>query len=204
MRKFAVIGLGQFGTIVAQSLIERGAEVIAVDIDAKLVDKFKEIAGIAVKLDSILTTALLKQLGISTVITVVTRALSPPGSSRVQKRILELVGANRIIFPEVEIGKKLAQNLLMSSVLDYVPISEKYSAAEIHLPKPFWNKTIGELKIRQKYKVNVLEIKKTSGEGKEEKIKKINYLPQPDDVIEKGDILLVVGEEKDIERLLKE
>ena len=230
MRKFAVIGLGQFGTVVAQSLIERGAEVIAVDIDAKLVDKFKEIAGIAVKLDStdeealksqgieqvdvaivsigdfetsVLTTALLKQLGISTVITVVTRALPNPGSSQIQKRILELVGANRIIFPKVEIGKKLAQNLLMSNVLDYVPISEKYSAAEIRLPKPFWNKTIGELKIRQKYKVNILGIKKTSGEGKEEKIRKINYLPQPDDVIEKGDILLAVGEEKDIERLLK-
>jgi len=230
MRKFAVIGLGPFGTVVAQSLIERGAEVIAVDLDAKLVDKFKEIADVSVKLDStdeealrsqgieqvdvaivsignfetsILTTALLKQLGIPTVIAVVTRALRIPGSAQIQKRILEFVGANRIIFPEVEIGKKLVQNLLMSSVLDYVPISEKYSAAEVRLPKSFCNKTIGELKIRQKYKVNVLEIKKISGEGKEEKIKKINYLPQPNDVIEEGDVLLVVGEEKDIEKLLK-
>ncbi|MEA1964466.1 MAG: TrkA family potassium uptake protein [Candidatus Aerophobetes bacterium] len=231
MRKFAVIGLGQFGTVVAQSLIERGAEIIAVDIDAKLVDKFKEIADVAVKLDStdeealksqgieqvdvaivsigdfetsVLTTAILKQLGIPTVITVATRALGTSGSFQIQNRILKLVGANRIIFPEVEMGKKLAQNLLMSSVLDYVPISEKYSAAEIQPPKPFWNKTIGELKIRQKYKVSILEIKKTSGEGKEEKIRNINYFPQPDDVIEKGDLLLAVGEEKDIERLLKE
>jgi len=103
----------------------------------------------------------------------------------------------------MEMGKRLAQNLLVSNVLDYLPISEKYSAAEIKSPRVFWNKKIGELKIREKYKVNILEIKKVSGEEKNKRIETINYLPYSEDVIEEGDILLVIGEEEDIERLSK-
>jgi len=225
MRKFAVIGLGGFGGTVAQSLAERGAEVIAVDKDSSLVDKFAQIVTLAIKLDStdeealkaqginevdvaivsitdfetsVLTTALLKGLEVPTVIT---RASQSP--SRIEERILDLVGADRVILPEVEMGKRIAKNLLVSNILDYLPISEKYSAAEIRAPKSFWGKKIGDLKIRERYKVNILEMKKISGEGKEERVEKVNYLPHPNDVIGKGDILLVIGEEKDIERLSK-
>jgi len=226
MRKFAVIGLGRFGGTVAQSLAERGAEVIAVDKDGKLVDKFAEIVDLAVRLDStdeealksqginqvdvaivsigdfeasVLTTALLKRLGVPMVITRASQT-----ASDIQDRILSLVGADRVVLPEMEMGKRLAKNLLVSSVLDYVSISDKYSAAEIRSPKSFWGRRIGDLKIRQKYKVNILEMKKVSGEGEDERVERINYLPQSDDVIEKGDILLVIGEEEDIERLSKE
>jgi len=225
MRKFAVIGLGGFGGTVAQSLAERGAEVIAVDKDSSLVDKFAGIVTLAIKLDStdeealkvqginevdvaivsitdfetsVLTTALLKQLGVPIVIT---RASQSP--SRIEERILDLVGADRVILPEVEMGKRIAKNLLVSNILDYLPISEKYSAAEIRAPESFWGKKIGDLKIRERYKVNILEMKKMLGEGKEERVEKVNYLPHPNDVIGKGDILLVIGEEKDIERLSK-
>jgi len=226
MRRFAVIGLGNFGGTVAQSLAERGAEVIAIDKNGRLVDKFAEVVTLAVSLDStdeealkaqgidkvdvaivsignfeasVLTTALLKRLGVSMVITRASQSVS-----QIQERILDLVGADRVILPEVEMGKRLAKNLLVSSILDYLPISEKYSAAEVKSPGIFWNKKIGELKIREKYKVNILEIKKVSGEGKKERIERINYLPYSNDIIEEGDILLVIGEEEDIERLSKE
>lgn len=226
MRRFAVIGLGKFGGTVVQSLAERDAEVIAVDKDEKVVDTFAEIATVAVRLDStdeealktqgidkvdvaivsigdfeasILTTALLKRLGVPTVITKANQSVS-----QIQERILNLVGADRVVLPEVEMGKKLAQNLLVSNILDYLRISEKYSAAEIKSPRMFWNKKIGELKIREKFKVNILEIKKTPAEGKNKQIETINYLPYSEDVIEEGDILLVIGEEEDIERFSKE
>lgn len=226
MRRFAVIGLGKFGGTVVQSLAERDAEVIAVDKDEKVVDTFAEIATVAVRLDStdeealktqgidkvdvaivsigdfeasILTTALLKRLGVPTVITKANQSVS-----QIQERILNLVGADRVVLPEVEMGKKLAQNLLVSNIVDYLRISEKYSAAEIKSPRMFWNKKIGELKIREKFKVNILEIKKTSAEGKNKQIETINYLPYSEDVIEEGDILLVIGEEEDIERFSKE
>ncbi|HDN84685.1 MAG TPA: TrkA family potassium uptake protein [Candidatus Aerophobetes bacterium] len=220
MRKFAVIGLGRFGATVAESLAQRGAEVIAIDKDPHLVEKFKEIVTLAVTLDStdeealrsqgvdkvdiaivsigefessILTTALLKKIGVPRVITRASHT-----ASKIQEKILSLVGADRIILPEEEMGKKLAQSLIVSNILDYFPITEKYSAAEIRAPSNFWGKKIGELKVRQKYHVNILEIRKVSPEKK--KIEKINYLPQATDVIEKGDILLIVGEEEDIER----
>ncbi|MEA3485618.1 MAG: TrkA family potassium uptake protein [Candidatus Aerophobetes bacterium] len=227
MRKFAVIGLGRFGARVARTLAERGAEVIAVDKDERLIAEFKDIVALAVKMDStdeealksqgidqvdvaivsigenfessVLTTALLKRLGVPTVITRASRT-----ASRIRERILNLIGADRVVLPEEEMGKRLAQNLLVSSILDYIPISQKYSAAEVRASKKFWDKKIGDLKIREKYKVSILEIKKVSGEGKNAKVEKINYLPQANDVIEKGDVLLVIGEEEDIEHLSKE
>jgi len=110
---------------------------------------------------SVLTTALLKRLGVPVVI-----ARASGSASRIQERILSLVGADRVILPEV--------------------------------------KMIGELRIRERYNVNILEVKKISGEGKDTKIKRINYLPQAKDIIEKGDILLVIGKEEDIERIAKE
>ncbi len=220
MRKFAVIGLGHFGVAVAQSLTERGAEVIVVDKDGQLVDKFKGIVDLAVKLDStdenalrsqgidkvdvaivgigefeasVLTTALLKRMGVPMIITKASYT-----ASHIQERILSLVGADRVVLPEVEMGKRLAQNILFSNILDYIPISEKYSVAEIPSPASFWGKKISRLKIREACRVNILGIKKLSPEGG--KVEKINYFPQADDVIEKGDILLVIGEEEDIER----
>jgi len=221
MRKFAVIGLGRFGATVAEALARRGAEVIVIDKNPELVERFKEIATLAVRLDStdeealisqgvnkvdvaivsigefessILTTALLKKIGVPRVITRASHTVSD-----IQEKILNLVGADRIILPEVEIGKKLAQSLIASNILDYFPITDKYSAAQVNAPESFWGKKIGDLKIRQKYRVNILEIRKMSLE--ENKIEKINYLPQATDVIEKGDILMVIGEEEDIERL---
>ena len=224
MRKFAVIGLGRFGATVAEALAQRGAEVIAIDKDPALVEKFKEIVTLAVKLDStdeealrsqgvdkvdvaivsigefessILTTALLKKIGVPKVITRASHTVSD-----IQEKILSLVGADRIILPEVEMGKKLAQSLIISNILDYFPITDKYSAAEVRAPRSFWGKRIGDLKIRQKYQVNILEIRKLSAKG--DKVEKINYLPQATDTIEKGDVLMVVGEEEDIERFSRE
>ena len=224
MRKFAVIGLGRFGATVAETLAQRGADVIAIDKDRELVEKFKDTVTLAVRMDStdeealrsqgvdkvdvaivsigefessILTTALLKKIGVPRIITRASHTVS-----NIQEKILTLVGTDRIIFPEVEVGKKLAQSLILSNILDYVPVTEKYRAAQVRAPSSFWGKKIGELKIRQKYQVNILEIRKLS--PNKEKVERVNYLPQATDEIEKGDVLMVIGEEEDIERFSKE
>lgn len=221
MRKFAVIGLGRFGSTVAEALSQRGAEVIAIDKNPEIVEKFKEMVTLAVRLDStdeealrsqgvdkvdaaivsigefessILTTALLKKIGVPRVITRASHTVS-----HIQEKVLNLVGADRVILPEEEMGKKLAQSLIVSNILDYLPVTDRYSVAEIRAPQNFWEKKIGDLKIRQKYRVNILEIRKLS--QKQDKVEKVNYLPQASDIIEKGDILMVIGEEEDIERL---
>ncbi len=225
MRKFAIIGLGKLGTTVAKFLAERGAEVIAVDKNANLVDELKEIVDLAVKLDAtdeealrsqgidkvdvaivsmgenfeaaVMATALLKgKLGVPLVIT-----RASPTESGIREKILKLVGADRIVLPEVEMGQKLARSLLLTRIVDYVPISEKYNAAEVEAPRSFWGKNIGDLNIRRRYKVSILEIKRSYLGKNGKKTEKINYLPQADDLVEEGDLLLVIGELEDIERL---
>ena len=146
---------------------------------------------------AVMATALLKgKLGVPLVIT-----RASPTESGIREKILKLVGADRIVLPEVEMGQKLARSLLLTHIVDYVPISEKYNAAEIEAPRSFWGKNIGDLNIRRRYKVNILEIKRSYLGKNGKKTEKINYLPQADDLVEEGDLLLVLGELEDIERL---
>ncbi|MDP8204616.1 MAG: TrkA family potassium uptake protein, partial [Candidatus Tenebribacter mawsonii] len=139
MAKFAVIGLGKFGMNVATTLFERGAEVIAIDNDKALIDEITGRVSVAIHLNStdekalkmnriqdvdavilaignnievsVLTTVLLKKLGVSNIHAKV--------DSKVHARILELLGIHNIIFPEEQIGKQLANSLISSSVLEY-------------------------------------------------------------------------------------
>jgi len=228
MQKFAVIGLGRFGSQLAISLAERDAEVIAIDKDMQAVEQVKDIVTYAVRLDSadkealltqgisevdtvivaiganfeanVLTAALLKNIGVKTVIA---RA-----ASEIQKQILELIGVDRIVFPEAESGIRLAQNLTSPAIWDYVPLSGDRVIAELRAPRRFWNKTIGELKIRSKYGISIIAIKKRtpklSGTGGPTVIEEsITEIPEVNYIIEENDILIVVGSNDDIENVSK-
>jgi len=214
--RFAIIGLGRLGSHLARYLSERGAEVIAIDKEMRVVEAIKDQVDFAVRLDSvdeealraqgidkvdvaivaigedfesnILTVALLKKIGVKEVIA---RA-----SSEIQRQILKLIGADRVIFPEADTAERLAQSLISPSILDYIPLTDGRSIAQINAPKPFHGKTIAELKIRTKYGVNIIAIKRS---GPEE----ITEMPTPDYAIREGDILVVVGANEDIDRLSK-
>jgi trk system potassium uptake protein TrkA len=215
--RFAVIGLGRLGSHLAQYLSSRGAEVIAIDKDMRTVEAIKDQVAFAVKLDSVdeealrsqgidkvdvvivtigedfesnvLTVALLKKLGVKEVIA---RA-----SSEIQRQILKLVGADRVIFPEADTAERLAQSLISPSILDYIPLTDGKSIAQVNAPRSFHGKTIAELKIRTRYGVSIIAVKRPSDE------EEVAELPSPDYVIKKGDILVVVGANEDIERLSK-
>jgi len=228
MQKFAVIGLGRFGSQLAISLAERDAEVIAIDKDMQAVEQVKDIVTYAVRLDSadkealltqgisevdtvivaigdnfeanVLTAALLKNIGVKTVIA---RA-----ASEIQKQILELIGVDRVVFPEAESGIRLAQNLTSRAIWDYVPLSGDRVIAELRAPRRFGNKTIGELKIRSKYGISIIAIKKRtpklSGTGAPTVIEEsITEIPEANYIIEENDILIVVGSNDDIENVSK-
>jgi trk system potassium uptake protein TrkA len=228
MQKFAVIGLGRFGSQLAISLAERNAEVIAIDKDMQAVEQVKDIVTYAVRLDStdkeallaqgigevdtaivaigdnfeanLLTAALLKNIGVKTVIA---RA-----ESEIQKQILELIGVDRIVLPEAESGIRLAQNLTSRAIWDYVPLSGDRVIAELRAPQRFWNKTIRESEIRRKYGINIIAIKKRtpklSGTGGPTVIEEsIIESPEADYMIEENDILIVVGSNDDIENASK-
>jgi len=224
--RVAVIGLGRFGQSLALSLAERGAEVIAIDKDRQAIDAVKDKVALAVILDSedeealkaqgvdkvdvavvsvgerdfrsnALTTILLKKMGVKTVIS---RALED-----IEREILENIGADKVVFPEVESGLRLARALTASSVIDHIPLDENeaYSMAQIEAPKRFWGKTLDDLKTPARYGVNIILIKhqigQTDGKGSTTVKEEINPVPRADDVVNEGDTLWIVGRTEDVE-----
>jgi trk system potassium uptake protein TrkA len=227
MRQFAVIGLGRFGFKVAEILADKGAQVIAIDKDHALVEKARDIVTEAVQLDStdeealresgvegvdvavvsigegvessILTTAILKSFGIKEI---VARA-----STKLQAKILKEVGATRVVFPEEDMGLRVANSILAPGVLEYIELGAHYNLAEIEVKGEFTGKSIKELDIKSKYGINVImimkRIKQEAGKEGELVEKEIKELPTPDYVLREKDILVVVGDSKDIEALEK-
>ena len=227
MRQFAVIGLGRFGFKVAEILAEKGVQVIAIDKDHALVEKARDIVTEAVQLDStdeealresgvegvdvavvsigegvessILTTAILKSFGIKEI---VARA-----STKLQAQILKEVGATRVVFPEEDMGLRVANSILAPGVLEYIELGAHYNLAEIEVKGEFTGKSIKELDIKSKYGINVImimkRIKQEAGKEGELVEKEIKELPTPDYVLREKDILVVVGDSKDIEALEK-
>jgi trk system potassium uptake protein TrkA len=224
----AVIGLGRFGQSLAISLAERGAEVIAIDKDRETIDAVKDKVALAVILDSedeealkaqgvdrvdvavvgigennfrsiVLTTILLKKMGVKTVIS---RAFED-----IDREILENIGADKVVFPEVESGVRLARSLTTSSVIDHIPLddSEAYSMVQIEAPKRFWGKKLDDLKIPARYGVNIVlmkhRVEQTDKKGNTTVKEEINPVPRADDVIGEGDTLWIVGATEDVENV---
>lgn len=227
MRQFAVIGLGRFGFKVAEVLATKGAQVLAIDKNLLLVDKIRDIVTEAVQLDStdeealkesgvesvdvavvsmgediessILTTAILKNLGIKEIIS--------KSCTRLHAQILKLVGAARVVFPEEDMGLRVANSIFAPGVLDYIDLGADYNLAEIEVKGGFIGKSIREIHLKSKYGVNVImimkKVKEKAGDKGEFVEKEIKELPTPDYVLGEKDILVVVGDSKDIEDLEK-
>jgi len=218
MKRFAVIGLGLLGRTVARELSQRGLEVIAVDLDGELVQGIADEVTLAVRLDStnrealvrqgidqvdaalvaigenfqaaVLTTALLKELGVKKV---VSRAMT-----ELEAKILKHVKADQVVLAEEWVARRLAQQLASPSLVDMVELSPGMSLARIEASAEMWGKTLASLKFRQRYGLNVVAVIKPVGErrGSPETL-----LPDPEAVIEEGDVLLVDGPDEAIEQL---
>ncbi len=224
MKKFAVIGLGVFGSSIAKSLTEKGVEVIAIDRDMERVNAIQDYVTLAVRLDStdesalmaqgvnevdvaivcigehfednLLTSVLLKQLGVKTVITRAT--------SDIQTKILNAVGIDRIINPEQEVGEKLAYTLVHPSLNEIFYLSGSVTIAEIKVPERFVGKTPGELQLRAKYGINLILIERKVEEaliGEKKVLRHKTIIPAADTVLEADDDLVVVGTRNGIKKL---
>lgn len=223
-RIFAVFGLGTFGSEVCKTLAEKGGKVIAVDNQAKLIERIKDVVTQAVLIDStdeealktlpletldvavvaigedlnasILTTALLKKLGIPLIIS--------RGITDLHSRVLKQVGATEVINLEADEGRRVANRLISPDILDRIPISSNQTLAEIIAPKSIVGKSLKDLDIRKKFNINVISIKRTKTEiddlGNPKK-QEIVISPSPSETISQNDILVIVGNDKDIDEL---
>ncbi len=210
--QFAVLGLGKFGKSIVETLVDAGMDVLAVDRDADVVQEVAKIATHTVKADLRDLNAL-QALGLNNFDVVIVSIASDTeaavmatmvakekgckfvlakATTKVQQQILEKVGADRIVFPEKEMGGKIAKSLMNSSIIDYINLSDKFSIAEVSPLKSWHGLTLIESNIRKQYNLNIVAIKRTS---------KIVVNPRPDEVIEENDVLVVIGDNADIRNL---
>ncbi|MFM1845686.1 MAG: hypothetical protein RIS19_159 [Actinomycetota bacterium] len=202
-KNIVVIGLGRFGTSLALELLKEGREVLGIDADERIVqglsDRFTDVvqadttdeaalrelgiqdfdsAVVAIGSDlesSILTASLLLQLGIPDV--------WAKATSNAHGRILEQLGVHHVIFPEMDMGKRVA-HMVSGDSLDYVELDKDYVMVKTEAPAMFHGKTLAELKFRSKHGVTVVATKKADA----------SYQPSfPETVIEEGDLMVVAG-----------
>ncbi len=218
-QQFVIIGFGRFGEAVSSTLHNLGYEVLAVDKDQKNVDRAltNGFASHAIQLDATDTSAL-KEAGIlefETAIVAMGRYIEQSiittlnlkeanvsfvvakASSAIHVKLLQKVGADRVVFPEREMGCELARALSKPRILERFDLDPNHSIVEVRVPKKFDGKTIAELELRNRYGLNVIAVNQEEGENQFE----IN--PPADQQLRKGTSIVVIGANKDIEQLSK-
>ena len=211
-KQFVVIGLGRFGASVAKTLYSLGNDVLAIDKDEDLIQDISDSVTHAVQMDatdenglrslglrnfdvaivtigdniqsSVMVTLLVKELGVKYIVA--------KGNSDLHAKVLYKIGADRVILPEKDMGVRVAHNLVSSSILDYIELSPDYSIMEIEALNEWQDKSLRELRLRSKYGINVMAIKK----GDE-----INLAPSADDLIDAKDVLVAIGLAQDLSTL---
>jgi trk system potassium uptake protein TrkA len=212
--KFATIGLGKFGYNVTKALFDEGHDVIAIDVNEEKVQKVRLCCSQAITGDAtqkeIIETFGLEEMdavvvcmgGNPSAATLVTLYLSEMGVKRIvvkaadedHGRILKKLGATDVVYPEQDIAIKVARNLSHPNMLEYFPMADDYMAAQIVPDERFIGKSLAELKLRIKYNINVIGLKK-------ELPGKSFFVPSSEYIIKSTDTLLVVGSEENIGRL---
>ena len=212
MQNFIVIGLGRFGTAVARELYSVGKDVLAMDVKSENVQNIADYVTHAVTGDG-RDPAVLQAIGIQdydcAVVTVgddvgssalITMRLKEAGvpkiickaQSHVHQRLLEKLGANRVVFPEHEMGIKTAQGLARSNILNFIELSPEYAIVEVDLPEGWAKQTIRDVDVRAKFKVNIIAVRRGG---------KMNVAPGADWVLSSEDKLVVLGRDEDISAL---
>lgn len=214
MKRVIVIGLGIFGFNIARDLYENGFEVIAIDKNKDAVQKIRDYATkaivadgidkevmelIGIQEDDVAIISFGEDLAASTLIALhlkqmKVKSIIVKAPNEEHKLILEKVGATDVLIPEKEIANKVAKSLISPNVLDYLPLSDDYMLFELAPPNSFIGKSIGELELRGKHHIEVLAVKDIITD-------KMNIMPGADFVIKDGEILVVVGKEKDIQKV---
>jgi len=201
--KFAVIGLGSFGSNIAKTLYEKGNEVLAVDEDKEKIEEVKNFVTHAINTDAANKENLLA-LG-SKDMDVVIVSLGPEMEASILTVLyLNEIGAKRIVAKaltedhakilESVMAVKTALKLSCPNVLEYLPLLSGFSIQEIAPPEKFLGKNLRELDLRNKYGIQVIAIKELIPE-------KTTFVPTADFVLKDSDIMVIMGEEKQLEKI---
>lgn len=213
-KQYVVIGCGRFGQSVAIKLAELGSEVMAVDASAEIIQNLSDKVTYAVQADvtdenaikalgirnfdvaiitigsdiqaSILVTLMVKEMGIKQIIAKAQNAS--------HAKVLYKIGANRVVFPEKEMGIKVAKSLVSSNVLELIDLAPDYSILEISMNDEWIGKSLVDINMRRRYSISVIAIRR----GDE-----MDINVGPDQILLKDDILVVIGHNNDLQKIEK-
>lgn len=211
-KQFVIIGCGRFGSSVAKKLHELGCEVMAVDAAEETVQSISDSVTHAIQADatdenalkamgirnfdvavitiganiqaSIMVTLMVKELGIKHIVA--------KAQNEMHAKVLYKIGADRVVFPEREMGVRVAKNLVSNKILDYIELSQDYTIVEITPLKAWIGKSLIEINIRATHGINVIAIKNQDG---------ININVGPSELITEHDVLVVIGHNDDIRKV---
>ena len=211
-KQFAIIGMGRFGRSIAKTLYDLDYEVLAIDGDEERTQEVISMVTHAVTADtkdeealrslglrnfdvvviaigadiqaSILTTLIVKDMGV--------KMLVAKAQNEHHGKVLSKIGADKVIYPERDMGARVAHNLISPNILDHIELSNDYSIVDLLVGPALIGKNLRQLDIRNKYRCNVMGIKSKEGV--------MNIAPHADDLIQDGDILVIVGKNEDLHR----
>ncbi len=211
-KSFLVFGLGRFGSSLARSLCEQGQQVMAVDANEENVQNIAPYVTEAVQLDatdeaalatldvnsfdgavvsigenvrdSVLICVLLKEMGIPHLIA--------KANDELHAKVLRKIGVDRVVFPERDMGERVAKSIVTPGVLDLMQLGDDFQIVEIRTPARWAGNTLIGLNVRRKYGISILAVHRNG-----------SYMvsPSADLQLEADDTLLVIGKEEDIEEL---
>lgn len=213
-KTFAVIGLGRFGGSICKELSREGMEVLAMDLDEHKVNEYRDIVSHAVIADStdelvlkelgftnidhvivaigdniqasMLTTLILVEMGI--------RKITVKAQNDYHEKILNKIGADQVVHPERDMGKRIAHHIVSDNILDHIELSDDHSVVEVRAGRKMSGKTLVDLDIRAQYGCNIVAIKR----GKD-----VIVSPMATEEVKDSDILIVIGADKDVNRFEK-
>ena len=209
VKQFGIIGLGRFGSSVAITLEKLGYQVIAIDKNESKVDSVKDFVTHARQTDatdheslkeagisncdvvvvaiggdmqnSILTTMVLKDMGIKRIIV--------KASNAMHGKVIEKIGVEKVVYPEKDTGVRIAHQLVSSNILDFIQISTDYSMEEIRISESLKGKTLKDLNLRKRYEIEVLAIKRSD---------KLIIVPSAEEELSLNDILIIIGKTENV------
>ena len=207
MKSYVVVGLGRFGSEVARQLYRCGCEVLAIDVRSELIQQISEDVTHAAVGDSrdkevlrmlgvgefdCAVVAIGEDLAASVLITMNLKELGVPylvckAHDDIHRRVLEKLGADRVVIPEQENAARLAKGLSSPNLLDYIELSDDYSIVELPAPQSWIDKTLKELNVRARLGVNILAVRRNG---------KMDISPAADLRFQSGDVIVVLGDTK--------
>lgn len=211
-KQFAVLGVGSFGESVAVELQNLGCEVIAVDNDMERIEEIADSVSYAMRADfgepevirslgarnlDGVVVAVAENMESSIMATLVSKEIGVPyvmakAKTDLHATVLRKIGADAVIFPEVDMGKRIAKTLASANFADWLSLSPDYSIVEIKIPEKWVGKSLIELDVRRVHAVNVVAIK--TGDD-------VEVNPDPARKLEEGMIMVLVGANEDLEKI---